>query len=140
MATVRWDRQIRQGLTPAAHGGTRPTGTKILGTVGTFFAGFGDTRIASRPLGARDLTGANSAVDKCSRWYRAERYAGYAWEAAYAGTNAVQAVSAIADWASFSGIGSTGRIGQAWLSSNLGGESQVALRVSQGLRVVDQLA
>lgn len=45
-----------------------------------------------------------------------------------------------ADSGAFSSIGSTGKVGEQWLSENLGGESQVYFNTSQGGRYVDQLA
>ncbi len=44
-----------------------------------------------------------------------------------------------ADTGAFSAIGSTGKIGEQWLSENLGGESQVYFNTSQCGRYVGQL-
>jgi RHS repeat-associated protein len=40
----------------------------------------------------------------------------------------------------FDAIGSTGKVGEQWLADNLGGESQVYFKTSQGARYIDQLA
>jgi len=45
-----------------------------------------------------------------------------------------------ADSGAFSAIGLTGKVGEQWLKENLGGQSRVYFKTSQGDRFVDQLA
>ncbi|HEY6330284.1 MAG TPA: RHS repeat-associated core domain-containing protein, partial [Blastocatellia bacterium] len=94
-----------------------PTGTKILGVVGTASAGFGDTISGGLTSKARDLTGANSAVDKCSGWYTGGRYAGYAWQVLGVAASAASISSLLSGVADEGGLVTVSRWGRPGLEA-----------------------